>query len=116
MRSEITDFEDAVVHEAGKNVKVEAIVTRNPKDFKKGTLPVYSPEELLKKMDEEDKEATKKRPNLKSSHWSFYKNTEVSKFAFARMKPAIQLFEPQKYRRLFLEIDLVLGFRDELAP
>ncbi len=65
MRSEITDFEDAVVHEAGKNVKVEAIVTRNPKDFKKGTLPVYSPEELLKKLDEEDKEATKKKTKFK---------------------------------------------------
>ncbi len=36
-----------------------------PKDFKKGTLPVYSPEELLKKLDEEDKEATKKKTKFK---------------------------------------------------
>ena len=58
VKSEISDFEDAVLHEAGKNVEVDAIVTRNPKDFKKGTLPVYSSEELLKLLEKEDSDAT----------------------------------------------------------
>jgi len=58
VKSKITDFEDAVLHEAGKNIEVDAIVTRNPKDFKKGTLPVYSPEELLKLLEKESKDAT----------------------------------------------------------
>ena len=53
VKSEITNFEDAVLHEAGKKVEVDAIVTRNPKDFKKGALPVFLPEELLTKLDEE---------------------------------------------------------------
>jgi hypothetical protein len=42
------DFEDAVLHEAAKQVKVQGIVTRNAKDFKKATLSIYSPEELDK--------------------------------------------------------------------
>lgn len=58
VKSEISDFEDAVLYEAGKNIEVDAIVTRNPKDFKPGTLPVYSPEELLKLLEKESKEAT----------------------------------------------------------
>ncbi|HEX9971103.1 MAG TPA: DUF2271 domain-containing protein [bacterium] len=45
-----------------------------------------------------------------------YKNTEASHLAFESMKPAIQQFDPQKHQRPFLEIDFVLGFRDELAP
>lgn len=45
-----------------------------------------------------------------------YKNTEASHLAFESMRPAIQHFDPQKYQRPFLEIDFVLGFRDELAP
>ena len=45
-----------------------------------------------------------------------FKNTEASHHAFESMKPAIQHFDPQKHQRPFLEIDFVLGFRDELAP
>jgi tetratricopeptide (TPR) repeat protein len=45
-----------------------------------------------------------------------YKNTEASHLAFENMRPAIQHFDPQKHQRPFLEIDFVLGFRDELAP
>jgi len=55
VKSEIADFEDAVLHDAGKNIEVNAIVTRNQQDFKKGTLPVYSPEELLKLLDKKSK-------------------------------------------------------------
>jgi predicted nucleic acid-binding protein len=41
------DFEDAVLHEAARQVAVDAIVTRNPRHFKKSILPVYTPEELI---------------------------------------------------------------------
>jgi len=42
------DFEDAVLHEAARAVGAEAIVTRNGNDFRQATLPVYTPEELLR--------------------------------------------------------------------
>ncbi len=41
------DFEDAVLYQSGKNAGVDAIVTRNNRDFKHALLPVYSPDELL---------------------------------------------------------------------
>ena len=40
-------FEDAVTHEAARNVQVDAIVTRNLRDFKKSLIPVHPPRELL---------------------------------------------------------------------
>ncbi|HEY5433513.1 MAG TPA: PIN domain-containing protein [Coriobacteriia bacterium] len=41
------DYEDAVVHEAGRADSVAAIVTRNGKDFESATIPVFDPNELL---------------------------------------------------------------------
>jgi hypothetical protein len=41
------DFEDAVLHEAAREVDATAIVTRNGGDFRHASLPVFSPEELL---------------------------------------------------------------------
>jgi predicted nucleic acid-binding protein len=49
--SRVTDFEDAVLHEAARQVFAQAIVTRNPKDFKKSDLLVYSPQELRHVLD-----------------------------------------------------------------
>lgn len=46
VNSPITDFEDAVLHEAGVLAKVDAVVTRDPSGFHAGTLPVLSPQEL----------------------------------------------------------------------
>ena len=48
IKSKFNDFEDSVLHEAAKQVGVQGIVTRNPKNFKKATLSIYSPEELHK--------------------------------------------------------------------
>ncbi|MBT4638752.1 MAG: PIN domain-containing protein [Deltaproteobacteria bacterium] len=48
IKSKFSDFEDSVLHEAAKQSGVQGIVTRNPKDFKKATLSIYSPEELYK--------------------------------------------------------------------
>lgn len=42
----IKDYEDAVLHESARSSNVEAIVTRNVKDFKYASVKVYDPEEL----------------------------------------------------------------------
>ena len=47
LESGFTDFEDAVLHESARQVASDAIVTRNPRHFKKSLLPVYTPEELI---------------------------------------------------------------------
>ncbi len=41
------DFEDAVLHEAARQAGIESIVTRNTVDFKKSTLPVFAPADLV---------------------------------------------------------------------
>ena len=46
LESALADFEDAVLHEAARQVSAEAIVTRDPADFKRAVLPVYSSREL----------------------------------------------------------------------
>jgi len=46
-----TDFEDAVLHEAARQIDAAAIVTRNGGDFKKAQMPVYSPDELGRILD-----------------------------------------------------------------
>jgi predicted nucleic acid-binding protein len=45
------DFEDAVVHEAARHAGAQGLVTRNVGDFKRATLPVYSPMELMNVLD-----------------------------------------------------------------
>ena len=46
-----SDFEDAVLHEAARQIDAKAIVTRNTKDFNKAEIPVYTPEELTEILD-----------------------------------------------------------------
>ena len=41
------DFEDAVLHEAARLARADALVTRNAADFGAATLAVYTPDELL---------------------------------------------------------------------
>jgi predicted nucleic acid-binding protein len=48
LESGLPDFEDAVLHEAARRVGAEAVVTRDPADFKRASLPVYAPRELNK--------------------------------------------------------------------
>ncbi|MFN5418293.1 MAG: type II toxin-antitoxin system VapC family toxin [Flavobacteriia bacterium] len=46
--SEFSDFEDAIqYYSALSNKKIDVIITRNPKDFKKSELLVMTPEEAL---------------------------------------------------------------------
>jgi predicted nucleic acid-binding protein len=47
-KSKFSDFEDSVVYQSACHAGAGAIVTRDPKGFKKSQLPVYSPLELLK--------------------------------------------------------------------
>ncbi len=46
-----SDFEDAVLHEAAVHAGVQHIVTRNIKDFKNASLPVYEPKNFLSLLD-----------------------------------------------------------------
>lgn len=45
--SAFTDFEDATQHAVALEAGLDAIVTRNPTDYKSATLPIYSPAEFL---------------------------------------------------------------------
>lgn len=47
LRSGISDFEDAVLEQAGRLVDVDAIATRNLKDFEKSSITVFDPSELI---------------------------------------------------------------------
>jgi len=44
--SGFTDFEDAVLYQAGVYSSVNGFVTRNTKDFRLAELPIYTPSEL----------------------------------------------------------------------
>lgn len=45
------DFEDAVLHEAGRLAGADAVTTRNIPDFASATIRVYEPETLLAALD-----------------------------------------------------------------
>lgn len=48
LQSKFSDFEDSVIYHAAHHAGAEAIVTRDPKGFKRSKLPVFNPIELLK--------------------------------------------------------------------
>lgn len=50
------DYEDAILHEAARQVSAQGIVTRNTRHFKKAVLPIYTPEELSRALDLRDQE------------------------------------------------------------
>jgi predicted nucleic acid-binding protein len=47
LQSKMSDFEDAVLDQAGRLSGAELIVTRNQKDFRHASLKVSGPDELL---------------------------------------------------------------------
>jgi predicted nucleic acid-binding protein len=49
-RLAFTDYEDAVQHASATANSLEAIVTRNLKDYKNATLPVFSPADFLNQL------------------------------------------------------------------
>ena len=42
LASDFGDFEDAVLHEAGRSIGADVLITRNSKHFSKSTLRVYA--------------------------------------------------------------------------
>ena len=56
------DYEDAVLHEAARQIGASGIVTRNPGHFKKASLSIYSPEELTRALDLRAREIAKSTP------------------------------------------------------
>ena len=50
LRSDIPDFEDAVLVESAKRNGIDCIITRNTKDFKNTGIKVYTPIEFLEHM------------------------------------------------------------------
>ncbi len=53
---DFANFEDSVLHEAGRQVGVEAVVTRDPRGFKKATLSVLTPNECLGILEQAESE------------------------------------------------------------
>ena len=47
LKSDIADFEDAVIKQAAINCEAETIITRNVKDFAESTIPAVTPEEFI---------------------------------------------------------------------
>lgn len=47
LRSDISDFEDAVLEQSARLVSAEIITTRNLTDFEKSSVTVFDPPELL---------------------------------------------------------------------
>ena len=45
--SDVADYEDSLIIEAAKEEMLDAIVTNNKKDFEKGDVPVFTPEEIV---------------------------------------------------------------------
>ncbi len=49
--SAISDYEDAVMVETAIRTEIDCIVTRNIHDYQKSPIPVYTPEDFLKKLE-----------------------------------------------------------------
>jgi predicted nucleic acid-binding protein len=48
LESEFNDFEDAIQYFTALENSIDCIITRNVNDYKKSTIPIYTPTELLK--------------------------------------------------------------------
>ena len=54
LKSDFKDFEDAIQYQCAQSVnRLDVIVTRNTKDFKKSLLPVMTTDEVLRLMAEQ---------------------------------------------------------------
>lgn len=58
--SNVNDFEDAVVAASARQVQVDAIATRNERDFAKAQVSTYSPAALLVLLDASAKQSDQK--------------------------------------------------------
>lgn len=53
MASHVTDFEDAVIEQVAKRHEIEAIVTRNTKDYANASVKCLMPAQLLELLEKE---------------------------------------------------------------
>ena len=53
LASDLSDFEDAVMVETAIREEMDCIITRNIHDYSKARLPVYSPHDFLKMINNE---------------------------------------------------------------
>lgn len=51
LSSNVSDVEDAIMIETGIRCRVDCIVTRNTKDYSRSQLPVYTPAEFLRELN-----------------------------------------------------------------
>lgn len=49
LKLDFKDYEDAVQHASATAVNLEAIITRNIDDYKKAQIPVFSPDDFIKR-------------------------------------------------------------------
>lgn len=56
LSSEVSDYEDAVMIETALRTQMDAIVTRNTKDYSKSAVSVLTPDALIQKIAEEENE------------------------------------------------------------
>ena len=47
LQSRMTDFEDAVVEQAGRLAGAEAVITRDTRDFRRSAIKALAPDELI---------------------------------------------------------------------
>lgn len=47
LESDIKDYEDGVIEQTAYNNRIDVIVTRNKKDFKKSRIPAITPKEFI---------------------------------------------------------------------
>ena len=52
--SPMTDYEDAIMVQTACRIGADCIVTRNLKDYKLSSLPVFSPEQFLSELGKEE--------------------------------------------------------------
>lgn len=52
--SPVSDYEDAVMIESAARAEVDCIITRNEHDYAKSSVPVFTPEAFIKKLEIEN--------------------------------------------------------------
>ncbi len=53
LASSWTDFEDACVYQCAMDIRADAIITRNKKDFEKSSIPVFDCDEWFEHLEKE---------------------------------------------------------------
>src|SRR5205807_5337122 len=55
---EFSDYEDAVQHCCATANNLEAIITRNVRDYENATLPIFTPSDFLRHLESQQKDQT----------------------------------------------------------